>query len=358
VWVNLAHRGAEWRVETEDVGPGGCLVRSERLLVPGLDVHVVLQRSAVSDELAADGKVAWYEAPRAGIAFDPRLLRSRAPNAWFRKLLAADRRLALAAARTPIELELDTRLFLPTPPRIVDLRPDEALVVGCAEQGMPVRHLLTCSGLSEQRLGQLIFALLEKRVFTLAAGEAGEAWKWRAALADPRRAPDPQDGDPGPELSLIPAPRAPRPPILTRARAPAPAAAVAPSPAPPAQSERPAAPGPTSEASPTRSQPHGPAPAVTPAAAQPAAPASPDLAPQGRYEPRTGAKVMARLLHGVSSNERPPGAAREFGRAREAEAAGRVAEAIKFMRSALAMAPQDREIAGELARLAFIHPTP
>jgi hypothetical protein len=67
---------------------------------------------------------------------------------------------------------------------------------------------------------------------------------------------------------------------------------------------------------------------------------------------------MARILRGVGSNQRPLGAETELGHAREAEAAGRVAEAIRFTRRALAMAPQDREIAWQLARLAFIDPVP
>ena len=382
VWATLEHRGAEWRVETEDVGPGGCLVRSERLLVPGLDLRIVLQKSAVSEELAADGKVAWYDAPRGGIAFDPR--QSRASNAWFRRLLAADRRLAQAVARSPAELELDTRLFLPTPPRIVDLHPDEAVIVGCAEQGIPVRELVARSGLSDQRLGQVVSGLLEKRVFTLAAGEAGEAWKWRAALAarTTNRTATAPPTPTHPQAPRAPAPTANRRPIpvLTAIPKPNPAAAPAaqirppasPPPAPSAHSlaiasGAAASPSLTSGAPPPRppiARPPTltpvPAPTLTltpaPALASALAPATPPPAARSRYEPSTGTAVMARILRGVGSNQRPLGAETELGHARVAEAAGRVAEAIRFTRRALAMAPQDREIAGQLARLAFIHP--
>jgi len=369
VWATLEHRGAEWRVETEDVGPGGCLVRSERLLVPGLDLRIVLQKSAVSEELAADGKVAWYDAPRGGIAFDPR--QSRTSNAWFRRLLAADRRLALAVARPPTELELDTRLFLPTPPRIVDLHPDEAVIVGCAEQGIPVRELVARSGLSDQRLGQVVSGLLEKRVFTLAAGEAGEAWKWRAALAarttnrtatappTPAAAPSAQIRPPA---SPPPAPSAHSLAIASGAAAAPSLTSGAPAAAPSAQIRPPASPSLTSGAPPPR-PPTATAtltPTLTltpaPALASAPAPATPPPAARSRYATSTGTAVMARILRGVGSNQRPLGAETELGHAREAEAAGRVAEAIRFTRRALAMAPQDREIAGQLARLAFLHP--
>jgi hypothetical protein len=335
VWTSLAFRGAEWRAETEDVGPGGCLVRCERLLARGLDVRIVIEKSAISEELAVAGKVAWCDAPRAGIAFDPRPLRSRATNAWFCKLLAADRRLAMAAARSPTELDLDARLFLPTPPRIVDLYPDEAFIVSCAEQGIPVGKLLARSGLSDQRLGQVVFGLIAKRVFTLSAGEAGEAWKWRAALAacGPPQAPAPR--------AAMPDPR----PSWPQAAPPPPTPAPIPTPTP--------TPTPTLTLFPI----HDPAPATPPpAAVPPPAPVPPPPTPRARYEPRTGAAFTARVLRGVGSSERPSAAETELGLAREAEAAGRVAEAIQFMRRALAMAPQDREIAGELARLAFIQP--
>ncbi len=317
VWATIEHRGREWRVETEDVGPGGCLVRSDRNIITGLGLRILLQVGAVPIALSAEGTVAWSQGPRAGIAFDPGVIALRtAAWAWFRRLLAADPRLGQVMARAPAEVDLEAPVFLMPPPRIVDLSADEALLVGHAEHGIAVGALLSRAGIEGPRAAHLLFGLLEKRVFTLSVGEAGDGWKWRAALAGAGHA--------------LPRDRAKRdpsaPPVVKRAAAPAPTTL------------------------------HGTPESILPraTAAPPAAP--PATAARARYEPGTAAVVMARLLRGVGSSQRPPEAEAALVEARSAEAAGRVADAIKLLRQALALAPQDREISGVLARLAFRNP--
>ncbi len=179
MWATVEHRRLEWRVETQDVGPGGCLVGSDRHLMAGIGVRIVLGGGALPDDLAAEGTVAWFHAPYGGISFD-----SATPVAWFSKLLAADRRLRMWLARTAAEVDLDAPIFLMSTPPIVDLLPEEALLVGHAEQGISVHELLSRTGLRDQRAPHIVLGLLWKRVFTMSPGEAGDASKWRAALAE------------------------------------------------------------------------------------------------------------------------------------------------------------------------------
>jgi hypothetical protein len=288
VWATLAHRRQEWRVETEDVGPGGCLVRSDRQLAPGLALKVVLHVGQADETFATEGRVAWFRPPHAGIAFDV-----RAPE-WFSELLASDPRLGRVMGRAPADLDAATTLFLAPPPRIVELSGDEALLVAHAEQGIAVRELLSRAGMGEERGARVLFGLLDKRVFTLCVGEAGEAWKWRAALE--------QAGHEVP-----------------RART-------------------------------GRERPAGP---IVERVSDPSPPTSPHVR---RYERAGAPAIMARMLRGVASSQRPPRAETMFLEARGAEAAGRVAEAIALLRRALALAPHDREISAVLARLAFRDP--
>ncbi len=321
VWATVEHRGLKWRVETQDVGPGGCLVRSDHHLVAGIGVRVVLGGVAMPDDLATDGTVAWFHAPHGGIAFDPRALpfcKGMAPAVWFNKLLAADQRLRMWTARTSAEIDLDAPIFLMSTPRIVDLSPEEALLVSHAEQGISVHELLSRAGRRDQRATHILFGLLEKRVFTTSVGEAGDAWKWRAALADAGHCLPRAGG--GPKAS------------------PAPIAKVA------APSGAPCLPR---------------APAAPPRARVPLSEDPPILttsAVRSRYERSTGTAVTARLLRGVGARQRSPQAEAVFARARTSEAAGSVSGAIELLRQALSLAPQDREISGALARLAFRNP--
>jgi hypothetical protein len=321
VWATVEHRGRQWPVETEDIGPGGCLVVSDRHLISGLGLKIVLRCQAVSDPLAADGSVAWFLAPRGGISFGDRGLALRqSAGAWFRGLLSADPRLRLVTARVPRDIALDAPLFLRPPTRIVDLSCDEALLVGLFEQGMAAQELLSRAGLGEHRGSRGLFGLFEKRAFTLSMQDAGDAWKWRAALAAA-----------GHPLSRTWSEREGSP---ARASPPRPAS-------PP----------------PVKAGVAVPAGVQTPAQVAPGAPASDPMAVPERHDPWcAGAAVTARLLRGVSSSLRSPEAEAVLADARAAEAAGHVAEAIQLLRRSLALAPQDREIATALGRLAFQRP--
>ena len=292
------------------MGPGGCLITSDRPLQQGLSARILLDPGPASAELAASGTVVRACLPLCSIAFGRGAASFRDASAeWFRRLLAADPRLRTWAAQVPLDLDLDSRVFLMNPPSIIDLSPEEAALVGHARQGVSIEELLSRAGAHGSRSEGILFGLFQKRIFTVLAAEAGDASRWRRALASAGYAVPLAAG------AAKAAPEA----IRTVAHASAaPVVAV------------PSSPGHRTSA---------PAPA----------------APLGKrgYERSTGAVVNAQLLRGVESSRRSPEAEAVFARARAAADAGRAAEAVQLLREALALAPQDRDIAAMFARVAF-----
>jgi PilZ domain len=293
--VDIAHRGDSWEAETEDLGPGGCLVLSQRPLVERAPLRLVLRASELPDTLSVSGSVAWATPARGGVAFRARQLGLGVdPEAWFKRLVAAQPRLMAALGRVPERVALDAALFLmPAPRRIVDFEPDELLLLRHADNGVRVQHLLSRAGLAEERGRRALFALFEKKVLTLTLGEAGaETWRWRALVAASGLPPPPvvEPGGPPPASSAQPAPQAP----------PAPA---------------------------------GPRPFAPPRMERVAPPSS--------------------LLRGVNPSRRSPQAQARLDDARAAAAVGRIHDAVGLLRAALALAPRDPEIASLLGELAF-----
>ena len=306
VGATVEHRGIKWRVETQDVGPGGCLITSERSLLTGVAARIRLDRGPASAELAACGTVVRFLLPDCSISFDrgPGSFHNGPPE-WFRNLLASDHRLRTWAAHVPPEVDVDSRIFLMNPPRIVDLSPDEAALIASTEQGISIDELLSRAGLSESRSKGILFSLFQKRVLTLSVAKAGDARKWRDVLAAAGNALP--EGTKAPETA------------------------------------------PTQGTNPGGHLP--PVPAPTHATSTVASSVSPVRTP--RYQPSTGAAVTTRLLRGVESMQRPPEAEAVFARARAAATAGRLSEAVPLLRQALTLAPQDREIAALFAQIAF-----
>jgi len=297
VWATISLDGQEWRVETEDVGPGGCLVRSERALLAGASVRITIPVAVLPDPLDIPGKVAWSLPPRAGIAFEVGLLqRQNSPGKWFKSLLAAVPRLQRFATHPAAEVDLDAPLFLGTLPRLLDLSPEEAQLVGNAEQGILARDLFSRAGVRRRRAQQTLFALLDKHVFTLNAAEAGDPWAWRTALVAA-----------GHSVCRVP-------PSEERTR-----------------------------------------PAGSPHVRQVVSggPASP---PRGGTVSQEVNAPSAGLLRGTTSGQRSPEAQALFAQALAAEAAGHIHEALQLLRRGLALAPRDREMAAALGRFAFRHP--
>jgi hypothetical protein len=313
--VELAHGGHTWQAETGDLGPGGCLVVSPRPLVERAPLRLVLRADVLPEPLSVAGSVAWAREVRGGVAFESgRTAPGADPSAWFRRLLAADRILAAAVVPVPAQLDHEAPVYLlPAPRRLVELAADEVALLRHADHGLSIQALIRRAGLPEPRAVRALFGLFERRVLTLALGQAGEAWRWRAVLAESGYAPLP------PAASTPSA--APRLPPIVR---------VAPTPAPPA----PPVLGP-----PPRLERTGatPLPTPMPIALQRARPVAPASA----------------LLRGAHVGRRSPQAQERLDAARAHAGAGRVHEAIALLREALTLAPRDPEIAELLGRLAF-----
>lgn len=313
--VEVAHAGETWSAETGDLGPGGCLVVSPRPLVERAPLSLVLRAEVLRDPLSVGGSVAWAREARGGVAFTERRFASGGdPATWFRQLLAADRRLAEGLVQVPERLDREALVYLlPAPRRLLHLAPDEVSLLRHVDHAVPLQALLTRAGLPEHRAVRALFALFEKRVLTLALGQAGEAWKWRAVMAESGYAP----------LPLAPSSpaAAPRlPPIVRTAPAPTPAA-------PPVL---------------------GPPPRLSRTGATPL----PTPMPISRQR-ATPTPAPSALLRGAHTGRRSPQAQERLDAARANADAGRVHEAIALLRQALALAPRDPEISHLLGSLAF-----
>jgi hypothetical protein len=327
--VVVNHAGAGWSAETFDVGPSGCQIVTPRPMKVGDMARLVIEAPGVQPPLSVLGKVAWVTDQgriRAGIAFAEKQAESD-PASWFRRLLAAQPAIEGAMRKVPDRLPTETRLFLRPPPRFIfDFGPDEVDVIRGVGEGTTVASLVRLLPFDAPRAARAIFALLEKRVLTLALGEASPAWKWKAALADFEG-----QGARRPEAST-PAPR--------------PAPAVRPDPSPPAAQP---APRPPAVAPPPPGPAAPPAPARTPAA--PSAPAStPAAAPAPAATP---APAPAPTAPARAPILRSPEAQECLDLAVSAVSMGEISTAIGLLRRGLQLSPRDPEISALLGQLAF-----
>ena len=311
--IEIVHGGETWQAQTENVGPGGCLVSSRWPLVEHARLRVVGRCQGVESVLNVACSVAWACEQRGGLVFTAgQLGLATRPEAWFKRILEARPGLATGLPRTPERLALETPLYLLPPPRLlVDLAPDEMALLRRAENGITVRDLLSSTGVGEERAARPLFALFEKNVLTLSMGQASEKWKWRAAMAG------------------------------------------AGSPCSPAQ--------PASDASERQLRPITPAPTTRAPCVSLAANGAPPLdtnAPRlspGQLAPllvRTSAPDLT-LLRGVTAKRRSPEAQARLEQARAAVGTARIDQAVVLLREALALAPRDAEISTLLGELAF-----
>jgi hypothetical protein len=342
--VTIAHGGAGWVAETEDVGPRGCQLVSSRPLEIGGAARLIIESDRVMTPLTVLGRIAWSTGvgrQRAGVAFAERQA-SVDPAGWFKKLLVAQPALEAGLRRVPDHLPVDTRLFLRPPPQhILDFTQDEASLIKMLGDGTTVRDLVQRGPLGEAQAARAVFALLERRVLTLSLGEAAPAWRWKAVLAEMEARPvaqviglPPRARDTGTPRPWIP----PRLEALVAAVGPAGASGANPRAAPAAVATYAAhaSPGPSPQA-----QPAGPsAGARAPAAERGVAPA----------DGRSGAPS--------SSVRRPAEAQLCFDRAVAAVSSGQISAAIALLRRALALSPRDPEVAALLSQLAFRDRTP
>lgn len=229
--VTVAHGGAGWVAETEDVGPRGCQIVSPRPLEVGAAARLVIESGRVPGPLTVLGRVAWGVGDgrcRAGVAFSDRV-GNVDPATWFKRLCGLHPELDAALRRVPDRLPLETALYLRPPPvHIFDFARDELRVLRALGDGTTVGEVLRRGQMSEAQAARTIFALLERRILTLAMGEAAPAWRWKAAIAELE-----MQGKGLRRLEPVPDPSTPRawvpPPVetllLSRAPRPVPAQA-------------------------------------------------------------------------------------------------------------------------------------
>jgi PilZ domain len=336
--VALTRRGDGCKAETEDIGPGGCLVVTPLPLQLGEPVMLHIESEQVAQPLRVRGRVAWVgggDHLRAGISFTDERLASRSdPASWFQALCEAEPRIAARLADVPERIAYDAPLYLRPPPTfIVDFTPEELAVLGTLDTGITVEEVLAHPD-AGPHADRVIFALLARRAITLAPMDAVPAWQWRPVLeralgrplGPPRRAPP---LPPPPRAPAVAAAAAARPDILPAAGA-TPGSSAPPLAAAPPQRAVPA---------PSAPQPH----AATHEGAAPATAGAPPRRASTLIMPSPGAPPRLRLREAQEC----------FDQAKAAVEANDLQAAIALLRRALTLAPGDPEIATLLGQMAF-----
>ncbi|HEU4386090.1 MAG TPA: PilZ domain-containing protein [Anaeromyxobacteraceae bacterium] len=318
--VRVEHAGGESQAETEDVGPGGCLLVSPLPLEVGAWLRLAIDGGRLREKLLVAGRVAWasrVEPYRAGVAFVPMQEQGgQDPAAWFQRLVQATPGMHLLLRHVPDRLSLDTPLFLLPPPRfIVDFTSEELAVVGRVHNGMTVEELLARIEGEKKYEGRMIFALLARRALTLAPQEAGDPADWRPLL---EQAGVPWEPD--------------APGDVSEAAFPLEGLALEP--------EVPAA-------QPLPQDPLRPSPAAPPDLEPLAAAANPPAAAAGPPVAASSAPV------GAPRGGRSPAAQALFESGLAAVEAGDIRGGIVLLRKALAASPRDSQIAAAIGALAF-----
>ncbi len=166
--VRVGAAGAEFAAETRDFGPGGCLMVTPRVIVPGAPLRLVIEDLALPELLKVSAGAVWRslgERAWVGVAFQPH--QAHDPDAWFRRLLEKNPAVAARLTHVPEALDDRTRVFLLDPPELTELRPDELAVLNGFVDGVTVGELIEDAGGSARERVRAIFALLEKRALSL-----------------------------------------------------------------------------------------------------------------------------------------------------------------------------------------------
>lgn len=199
--VEIRHRLAAWMGETEDLGPRGCQIVTDRLVEPGRSVRLAIRVEAIDGTIDGRGRVVWIrplEPSRMGVSF-----RARGGDGWFEALARADPA-GFSRHRAPDRLPRRARLFLGRPPRhVVDFSPVEREILRRIDAGTTLDALDRSfgEGLDAAARGAL-FSLLARGIVVLDPAASGEAGAWRSLL--PRG-----EKPPLPSIPERPTPRSP-----------------------------------------------------------------------------------------------------------------------------------------------------
>lgn len=189
--MELRHRSATWRAETEDVGPRGCQVATPLVLPAGRDVALSIPCNALGRTVAASGRVAWarIEPPaRLGISFEV----PPADRDWFEAFLRDDPAASRAAAHGRLRLPRGKALYLGEPPAVVvDFSADELAVLRAVGAGATVDEVAEQLGARFERARGALFSLIARRLVVLQPGppDAPACWEELLSTADARSGP-------------------------------------------------------------------------------------------------------------------------------------------------------------------------
>ena len=182
--VEVRDRHASWVAETEDLGPRGCQLLTERQVSVGDELTLQISNAMMPAPLVVLGLVVWSRpgpAGRIGIAFAGALTSSLSPEHWFTRLVASDPTARVRDVRRTVPLE--TVLYLAAPPaEKVALSRDEARLLRGIGHGKSIAALGEVA--EPGRLRRALFALLSRRLVTPARAAAVEPARWEALIEE------------------------------------------------------------------------------------------------------------------------------------------------------------------------------
>ncbi|HXY39340.1 MAG TPA: PilZ domain-containing protein [Vicinamibacteria bacterium] len=205
--VSVRSGVARWSATTEELGPRGCQLVTDRLLEPGEELALRIRCQPIGRTVRAVGRVVWVQRllpVRAGVSFST----LRTDLGWFGPLTVADAGAARAIGQEPERLPLDAVLWLgPPPPGPLELAPADVALLRRIGEGCAVDELRLQLGPLFERLRGPLFGLLARRQLVRSPLEAAapEAWAGLLSAAEARLAEEgrpvpqpPRPGEPSP----------------------------------------------------------------------------------------------------------------------------------------------------------------
>jgi hypothetical protein len=380
-----------FEAETEDIGAYGCQVVSPKGVRKGDPVRITIANDKVPNPIQVSGRVAWVSSRfpwRVGIAFDESVLAQT--SAWFERLIDAHPGMR-TLRRLPERIPMDAVVYLGAPPRfVVDFSEDEAALLRAISSGARIDDLMARFRARGPAIERALFSLIARSAITLVRGQAVHPSRWKQILDEVEALLAVESMGSGPKSLVAPPPEEGfEPHFAPRAPPPAPAAAPPPVPGPPPR------PAPSARAVPAivlpfdgaaaigtpvpgdlpaavsrfGTPPQDPSPTLdlrdesglrieveepTPTAVRPGArDPAPDPDASWGLPPVPRNREGEGVRRAQPAKRRSGEAQASFDRARSEFLAGNVGGAIALLRSALALAPGDPEIADILGRLAF-----
>lgn len=204
--------GVAFQGQTEDIGPHGCQLVSPRPVAKGSAIQLVVRADGTEEVLEVAGLVAWASPQppwRLGIAFAEAA--RPAATRFFDGLVATQPGLA-GWRQVPERISLDAMVWLAPPPKlVVDFNADEVAVLTAVGTGATVFELKSRLRSRWARAERAFFSLLAARYLTLTRGGAVPFANWAALLRELQAevaAAALSEAEPPPAPPPLPPPRA------------------------------------------------------------------------------------------------------------------------------------------------------